>query len=106
MSDSVQLVACGLVGAMASLAYFGSLWWTVRRLPTVGNPLLAYVLSLLLRMMVLLTGFYFLMQLGFASFAMAFACFILVRMLITWISFHPCRPAIPVGSASTDWKPS
>jgi F1F0 ATPase subunit 2 len=45
-------------GLGAGLFYFGGLWWTVRKLPTVGNPWLWTVGSFTLRSAATLAVFY------------------------------------------------
>lgn len=53
MTDSItyllELLLAAVSGCVLGLAYFGGLWWTVRRLPQARRPLLLYVGSMLLR---------------------------------------------------------
>lgn len=83
MTTPAQFIAGGIVGAVASLIYFGGLWWTVRRLPTASNPSMVYLGSFLFRLAALMVGGYFLMQFGLPMFATAFVTFVVVRMMLT-----------------------
>lgn len=54
----VALVAGGILGGF----FFGSLWFTVRQLPTTGWPVRLMVGSYFGRMAIALLGFYLIMQ--------------------------------------------
>ena len=50
-----------LGGVVLGFVFFGGLYWSVNKLPTVKHPGLLMVVSMLVRMAILLTGLYFLM---------------------------------------------
>lgn len=66
-------------GLLLSGVYFAALWWTVRRVPQTHRPLLTLGVSFLLRMSVLLGGFYFLMQGRWERLLACLAGFFIVR---------------------------
>ena len=49
-------------GVVLGLVFFGGLYWSVNKLPTVKYPGLLMAASMLVRMAILLTGLYFLMS--------------------------------------------
>lgn len=59
MSGTAEALAAGLAGAAVGWGYFGSLWWTVRRLPTAAHPAPLLLGNFLLRHLLAL-GFLFL----------------------------------------------
>lgn len=48
-------------GVVLGLVFFGGLYWSVNKLPTVKNPALLMMGSMVARMAILLVGLYFLM---------------------------------------------
>jgi len=59
--EADELVLGFFGGVLLGLVFFGGLYWSVQKLPTVKYPAFLMMASLLLRMAVLLTGLYFLM---------------------------------------------
>jgi len=59
MTEPLQLTLAFLAGGVLGLFFFGGLRWTVKRGVSMKQPALWFLGSLLLRMGVALTGFYF-----------------------------------------------
>lgn len=59
-----DLAVAGLVGALLGALYFGGLWWTVRRMPTVHHPHRWLLLSFVARAAVVLMGFLAVVHVG------------------------------------------
>lgn len=95
MSDVATLLLAALAGAGLGLAYFGGLWLTVRRLAGSGRPMLLIAASFLVRTLLVVVGFYLVMD---ASLARALACllgFIVARQVLV-ARLRPGRePAAP-----------
>ena len=75
----VALVMGGLLGAL----FFGGLWWTVRRSLASQRPALWIFSSLLLRMGITLTGFYWVGGGHWERLLLCLFGFLVVRLLIT-----------------------
>ena len=60
--DGRALVVPLVVGGLLGLFFFGGLWWTVQRLPTARHPAPFSLASMVVRMAVVLAGFYWLMD--------------------------------------------
>ncbi len=58
MNDGLMLVLAGVAGGILGGVFFGGLWWTVRIGVALPYPALWFGGSLLLRVTVVLTGFY------------------------------------------------
>jgi F1F0 ATPase subunit 2 len=58
MSEAFSWLLAGAAGLGLGALFFGGLWWTVRRGLRTNQPALWFLLSLLLRLVVLLAGVY------------------------------------------------
>lgn len=70
-------------GSLLSLIYFFGLWYTVQKIPQMSKyyyPLL--FLSFLARVGITLSGFYFILKLGWTSAVLAFLGFIVTRQIV------------------------
>ena len=58
MNNFLLLVLALVVGLVIGALFFGGLWWTVRKGVFSKSPALWFLGSMLLRMILVLTGFY------------------------------------------------
>jgi F1F0 ATPase subunit 2 len=81
---SVALLSGAFVaGLVLGAFYFIALWRTVKKLPDTPSPVRLMLGSFVLRMAVVLPGFYFIMGGQWDRLAMALIGFILMRMILT-----------------------
>ena len=98
------LLALALVaGLLLGSVFFGGLWWTVRRGISAKSPAPWFLGSMLLRMSVVLAGFYFVgrgdwQRLVTCLIGFIIARFIVMRLTRTSIE-HPHSPAKEAGHA-------
>ena len=59
MNETLTLVSALVTGVLLGGMFFGGLWWTVRKGVSSKQPALWFFGSLLLRMSIVLAGFYF-----------------------------------------------
>jgi F1F0 ATPase subunit 2 len=86
MNEMLTLLLVAVAGVILGLCFFGSLWWTIRRGLSSKRPALLFLTSLLLRISLTLSGFYFLAN---GSLKLLLACitgfvigrFIMVRLV-------------------------
>jgi len=76
---SLAFVAGLVLGAF----YFIALWRTVKRLSETTSPVRLMLGSFVVRMVVVLTGFYFVMSGHWERLAMALMGFILMKVILT-----------------------
>ena len=83
MSETLTLVLPVVAGALLGVIFFGGLWWTVRKGVSAKHPALWFVGSLLLRMSITLTGFYFVAGGHWERLLMCLLGFIIARFIVT-----------------------
>jgi len=77
-----ELLFSFLAGIGLGGAYFAGLWETVRKLPDAEKPVRRVALSFALRMALVLSGFYLVMQGDWQRLAAAMVGFLLMRELL------------------------
>lgn len=92
-SSLTELLFKLLAGGLLGLLFYGSLWLTIRQLPHTQQPALLFLGSFVVRMSMVLFGFWIVMS---GSWERAVACligFVVARILVTlWLqplSGHP-----------------
>ena len=79
------LIAAFAAGLALGAFYFTALWRTVRQLPVANSPASLMIGSFILRMAVVMAGFYFIMGTGhWERLAAAMLGFIIVRKILTY----------------------
>jgi F1F0 ATPase subunit 2 len=78
----ITWVATFWAGALLGGFFFGSLWFTVRQLPTTGWPMRLIIGSYFGRMAIALLGFYLIMQGNWQRAVAGLLGFIAVRLIL------------------------
>lgn len=101
MNDPILLTMALLVGMVLGALFFGGLWWTVRRGLASPRPALWFASSLLLRLGIVLTGFYVVGGTDWRRMVACLAGFLLMRILVLRFT-RPvgARPACDHGAQS------
>jgi F1F0 ATPase subunit 2 len=94
--EPLILMIAFLVGTVLGLFYFGLLWVTVRRIPHSRNPALLVLGSLVGRLAVVLTAFYFVMNGRWERLAACLLGFLVARQVMV----SRIRPRTTVGRPS------
>jgi len=82
MPDPPALLLAALAGLALGAVFFGGLWWTIRAGLTSSRPAACFIFSLVIRLGLTLTGFYFV---GGGDWRRLLACaagFLLARFLV------------------------
>jgi len=89
MNNELNMITVALLsgafaaGLVLGAFYFIALWRTVRKIPDTQSPARLILGSLVVRMAVVLPGFYFVMSGHWERLVMALIGFILARKLLT-----------------------
>jgi F1F0 ATPase subunit 2 len=76
------LLLSAVAGMGLGLLFFGSLWWTVQRLPDLKHPAFWFVVGFLLRLSIMLVGLYWLSAGQWPRLLACLAGFLLARMAV------------------------
>lgn len=86
------MVISFLIGLLLGGLYFGGLYLTTQRFNNAKSPALFMILSFVLRMGVLITGFYYLSKSGYKNILIGLLAVMLVRFLMLFnIKNHPSK---------------
>ncbi len=86
MSDPLSMIMAGAAGAALGGVFFGGLWWTVRKGVLSPHPVLWFLGSLLVRMSIVLVGFYFV---GGGQWERLLVCLLgfgMARFVVMWLT--------------------
>jgi len=83
MTDASALLLSLLAGTVLGTLFFGSLWWTIRKGLTSKRSASLFLTSLLLRMGVLVAGFYFVGRGHPQRMGACLIGFVLARLIVT-----------------------
>jgi len=92
MNETLTLVLVGLAGAGLGAFFFGGLWWTVRKGVSSSRPALWFLGSGLLRMSLVLAGFYFVADGQWKRLVACLVGFIIARFVVMWLTRPPGKP--------------
>jgi F1F0 ATPase subunit 2 len=82
MNETIILAAALAAGVLLGAIFFGGLWWTVRKGVTAKNPALWFLVSLLLRMGIVLAGFYFVARGDWEKLLLCLLGFLIARVVV------------------------
>jgi F1F0 ATPase subunit 2 len=89
MSNATTLALAFLAGGALGAIFFGGLWWTVRKGVSSSRPALWFFASLLLRMGIVLTGFYFVAGGYWERLVVCLLGFLAARLVVTRLTAAP-----------------
>ncbi len=82
MNEALILALAWLAGGGLGAIFFGGLWWTVRRGISSPRPQLWFLGSMLLRMSIVLVGFYFVGRGQWQRLLLCLIGFVMVRLIV------------------------
>lgn len=86
MIDPLDFGLAMMEGAMLGAIFFGGLWWTVRKAVTSSHPALWFFGSMVLRMSIALSGFYFILGNRWLDLLAGLLGFIAARLVVVRLS--------------------
>ena len=86
MNEIVSLLLTLLAGMAFGVLFFGGLWLTVRKGLTSKSPTLVFMGSLVVRVAIVVVGFYYVGADGWQRLLLCLAGFLIARTVITRIT--------------------
>jgi F1F0 ATPase subunit 2 len=86
MNEPLILILAWLAGGGLGAIFFGGLWWTVRKGVSSPNPALWFLGSMLLRMGIVVAGFYYVSGGQWKRLTACLIGFVIARLIVMWWS--------------------
>jgi len=102
MTNMSALLLALLAGAVFGAVFFGGLWLTVRKAVTAPQPALWLFGSLLLRMAIVLPGFYFVSGGDWRRLLACLLGFVIARFILMRLAGPPLERAALPGKGAID----
>ena len=93
MTETLKLMLACIAGVAIGVLFFGGLWWTLRRTLWSKVPALWFLGSLLVRMAIALTGFYFVSNRHWERLLACLLGFLLARLMVTRFTHLGSKPS-------------
>jgi F1F0 ATPase subunit 2 len=100
MNDTLSLVLALVTGVLLGAMFFGGLWWTVRKGVSSKRPALWFFGSLVLRMSIVLAGFYFVSGGHWERLLLCLLGFVIARFIVMRLTRAPKKPTHLTQEAS------
>jgi F1F0 ATPase subunit 2 len=101
MNNFLILAAALVAGLVLGAIFFGGLWWTVRKGVSSEHPALWFLGSMLVRMSIVLLGFYFVGRDDWQRLPACLLGFIIARFTVMRLTRTPVEhPHSPAKEAS------
>lgn len=94
MNDLTTQVFAGFAGLLLGAIFFGGLWWTVQRGMASAHPAVWFFVSLLLRLGIVMAGFYFVGQGDWRRLMACLVGLITARILITRFAANSAKEVL------------
>ena len=86
MNELLPLIPPFAAGLVLGTIFFVGLWWTIRRSIKSTNPAMLFLSSAVLRIGIVLMGFYFISNGQWQRMAACLVGFIMSRLAVTWFT--------------------
>jgi len=100
MTEPLSLVLALIMGVVLGALFFGGLWWTVRKGVSAKQPALWFFGGGLLRMTVVLAGFYFVAHGHWEKLLVCLLGFVIARVIVTRLTRAVGKPTYWAQEAS------
>ena len=101
MNEFLSLALALAAGMLLGAIFFGGLWLTVRKGASSKQPALWFFGSLLLRMSIALSGFYFVSGGHWKRLLLCLLGFVMARLAVTWLTRSSGENQTPSAQAAS-----
>lgn len=92
MNETLSLILACVVGVSLGMLFFGGLWWTIRKGVSSTRPALWFTGSTLLRVSIVLVGFYFISAGHWDRLLACLLGFVAARFIVTRLTRAEKKP--------------
>ncbi len=85
-NDLLSMMLSFVAGLILGAIFFGGLWWTIRKGLSSLRPAMLFLSSAVLRMSIVVSGFYFVSNGLWQRLLACMAGFIIARLAVTWLT--------------------
>jgi len=85
-NDLLSMMLSFVAGLILGAIFFGGLWWTIRKGLRSPRPAMLFLSSAVLRMSIVVAGFYFVSNGQWQRLLACMAGFIIARLAVTWLT--------------------
>jgi F1F0 ATPase subunit 2 len=89
MNEAIGLILAWMIGLALGGLFFGGLWWTVHRLAASNQPAMLFLVSFLLRMAVVISGFLLVGRGDWKRLAICLVGFVMARIVLIRLTRVP-----------------
>lgn len=92
MNETLSLGLALAAGVLLGAIFFGGLWWTIRRGVASKRPALWFIGSMLLRMAIVVLGFYFILGDDWKRLLAGLFGFVIARIIVICLTRAMAQP--------------
>lgn len=86
MSDIIYMILVFIVGIALGIFFFGGLWFTVKKAVTAKIPAIWFFGSFILRVSIVMLGFYYISPGGLQPLIVSLIGFIVARFVVSYLT--------------------
>jgi F1F0 ATPase subunit 2 len=86
MSEILYVILAFIAGLALGTFFFGGLWFTVKKAVTAKIPAIWFFGSLILRVSIVMLGFYYISPGGWQRLVLSLIGFIIARFVVTYLT--------------------
>jgi F1F0 ATPase subunit 2 len=101
MNDSLIQISALIAGLLLGTVFFGGLWWSVRKGLSSKKPALWFLGSMLVRMSVVVVGFYYVGREHWERLIMCLFGFVVARVLVMRFTRTPVQQSDSQGKEAS-----
>lgn len=94
MNELINMLPSLLAGIILGLIFFGGLWLTIQKGLRSKNSALIFAGSFIIRIAIILSGFYFVVQYGWKNLLVCLLGFLIARIAVTRMTKRNHQPTI------------
>ena len=85
-NDPLSMMLSFVGGLVLGVVFYGGLWWTIRKGLSSPRPAMLFLGSAVLRMSIVVAGFYFVSNGQWQRLLVCMVGFIIARLAVTWLT--------------------